>query len=314
MTNPAGTGATPVRWARVLRISLTILILALGGSALNHAWQEVGRSPVIWHFDWPWVVASLLVTWLMYGLLIAGWRLIIISWGERIGWYDSTRIWTLSSLAALIPGRVWAIAGMAVMAERAGVSAAAATGSAIVMQLLSISTGATIGLALLGQEAAAYLPGGAVGAWLLSGASLMASALLASSQVMARLSRLLRRPAPLPPLSSKALILGIVINTLAWAGYGAAFRWLAAGTLPESIPSWTLATGAYALAYLTGYLAVLFPGGIGAREAALIFFLGPLGAVPAAALALASRVVTLLNQFGAAAPFLSNRSSDRDRT
>jgi uncharacterized membrane protein YbhN (UPF0104 family) len=61
----------------------------------------------------------------------------------------------------------------------------------------------------------------------------------------------------------------------------------------------------FTASYLAGFLALFAPGGIGVREGLFILMLqGPLGLGAATALALASRLLLTITEFGAAAPFL----------
>ena len=90
------------------------------------------------------LLLAMLTVWAMYALLIAGWRAMLTAWGQRLDPWTAARIWTVSSLGKYLPGKVWAVAGMAVMAQRAGVGAGPATESAVVLQVLAIDTGAEI--------------------------------------------------------------------------------------------------------------------------------------------------------------------------
>ena len=58
---------------------------------------------------------------------------------------SAARIWTVSNLGKYLPGKVWAIAGMALMARQAGVSPAAATGSASALGGPAAALGAMAG-------------------------------------------------------------------------------------------------------------------------------------------------------------------------
>src|SRR4051794_41749186 len=80
----------------------------------------------------------------MYFLLVLAWRSILRSWGQDLDLWSAARIWTVSSLGKYIPGKVWAVAGMALLSQRAGVAPWAATGSATIMQVLAIGTGAAV--------------------------------------------------------------------------------------------------------------------------------------------------------------------------
>ena len=214
----------------------------------------------------------------------------------------------MSSLGKYLPGKVWAVAGMALMAQRAGVAPWAATGSAVVLQVLAIGTGA----AVAGLTGAARHRGGASRVassrsccwW---SAPSPASALLLWPPVLRRLLRLAapdaeargappagghrvrhRRPTRSPG-SATALAL--------WC--------LARGLLPGAGSGPTLAIAVFTASYLAGFLALFAPGGLGVREGLFILMLqGPLGIGAATALALASRVLLTITEFGAAVPFL----------
>ena len=62
----------------------------------------------------------------------------------------------------------------------------------------------------------------------------------------------------------------------------------------------------FTASYLAGFLALFAPGGLGVRESVFILMLqGPVGPAAATALALASRVLLTITEFGAAVPFLA---------
>ena len=88
-------------------------------------------------------------------------------------------------------------------------------------------------------------------------------------------------------------------------GYGAALWLLARGLLPSVNLAPGLAIAVFTASYLAGFLALFAPGGLGVREGLFILMLqGPLGIGAATALAVASRVLLTITEFGAAAPFL----------
>jgi glycosyltransferase 2 family protein len=230
----------------------------------------------------------------------------LAGWGQRLDGWTAARIWTVSSLGKYLPGKVWAIAGMALLAQRAGIAAWAATGSAVVLQVLAIGTGAAVA-GLTGRQAIAAADPrlGAVLGVLIAGAVAGVALLLWP----AFLRRLLRLAAPdaeargTPPVAGIAF--GIVANLVAWLGYGLALWLLARGLLPSAGLDPALAIAVFTASYLAGFLALFAPGGIGVREGLFILMLqGPLGIAAATALALASRVLLTITELGAAVPFL----------
>jgi hypothetical protein len=222
------------------------------------------------------------------------------------GW-GAARIWTVSSLGKYLPGKVWAVAGMALMAQRAGIAPWAATGSAVVLQVLAIGTGAAVA-GLTGRRAIETAhPGSQLALVLLVAGSVVGVGLLLWPPVLRRLLQLAAapdaEPRGAPPVAGIAV--GIVANTVAWVGYGCALWLLARGLLPTVALPPALAVAVFTASYLAGFLALFAPGGLGVREGLFILMLqGPLGIGAATALAVASRLLLTLTEFGAAVPFL----------
>lgn len=293
-------------WVRVGQWLAGLLIIGLAARSLLRNWTELRSQPLEWRIEPGWLVLSALLVWAMYALLIVAWRMMLAGWGQRLDGWTAARIWTVSSLGKYLPGKVWAIAGMALLAQRAGIAAWAATGSAVVLQVLAIGTGAAVA-GLTGRQAIAAADPrlGAVLGVLIAGAVAGVALLLWP----AFLRRLLRLAAPdaeargTPPVAGIAF--GILANLVAWLGYGLALWLLARGLLPSAGLDPALAIAVFTASYLAGFLALFAPGGIGVREGLFILMLqGPLGIAAATALALASRVLLTITELGAAVPFL----------
>jgi glycosyltransferase 2 family protein len=294
-------------WIRVAQAVVGLSIVFLAIRALVRNWDQLRSQPLDWQLRPGWLVLSLLLTWLMYGLLIFGWRSMLSGWGQRLDGWTAARIWILSSLGKYIPGKVWAVAGMALLSQRAGVAAWAATGSAVVMQVLAIGTGAAVA-GLAGADALESARQGArTGLVLLVAGATVSVALLLWPPFLRRLLRLAapqavtqRQPA------GKGIVIGIATNIIAWLGYGLALWLLARGLLPTSGLSLRLAIAVFTASYLAGFLALFAPGGLGVREGLFILMLQqPLGVGAATSLALASRLLLTVAELGAAVPFLA---------
>lgn len=304
---------------RTIQTVIGLALLVFIGLRLANDWAQVSSEPIKWELRWEFIIASLLVTWVMYGLLIWGWRSVLHGWRQYIRAVDAARIWCLSSLGKYIPGKVWSIAGMAAMAEKQGVSGVAAISSAVIMQLVSLATGAVValmftGTVVLDRILAPYTPYGSVLAFAGAGFALLCSVALTLPSLTRRLGHLIGKPDSVQPVEPGALAGALFVNFLAWGGYGLAFQLLVLGTIPSIELTWTTATGAFAASYVIGYLALVVPGGIGVREGVLVLLLqGTLGGLgPAVALAAASRITLTINEIGAAVPFLLMRRPSRD--
>ncbi|MBA2290952.1 MAG: flippase-like domain-containing protein [Gemmatimonadales bacterium] len=304
----------PKSLIRVLQGVAALAIIALATRTVVRDWDRVRSESIGWGFDWWCIVASLVVTWLMYLLLIHAWRAVLLTWGEVLPWWRAVRIWFVSSLGKYIPGKLWALAAMAVMAERAGVSGAAATASSVVMQLVSITTGIAVAMALLGREVLSDSTTlGLAGIVGLAAAALAGTALVGSPYVMEWLGKAIGRPGAVRHVGSRAMLHATLPSLIAWLGYGTALFLLVRGTLPGVQLGWGTATGAFAASYIAGYLAVFAPGGLGVREGTLILILGPVvGQGNAIAIAFASRLTLTINELGAALPLLVFGRSTRD--
>jgi glycosyltransferase 2 family protein len=300
-------------WMRAAQGLAGAAIIAIAARSLVRNWDDLRSQPLEWQVHPGWLLLSALLVWLMYALLIAAWRTMLAGWGQRLDAWTAARIWTVSSLGKYLPGKVWAVAGMALMAQRAGIAPWAATGSAVVLQVLAIGTGAAVA-GLTGREAieAAHRGAGSVLGLLVAGA-VVGVALLLWPPV---LRRLLHFAAPAAEAKGAPAVTGIVVgiaaNAVAWIGYGASLWLLSRGLLPAVNLTLGMAVAVFTASYLAGFLALFAPGGLGVREGLFILMLqGPLGIGPATALALASRLLLTITELGAAVPFLtySHRSA-----
>ncbi len=295
------------RWLRSVQWAAGLAILWFAGRSLVRNWHQLGAQPLQWRIDPLSILLAALVVWGMYALLVAAWRVMLGAWGERLDGWTAARIWTVSNLGKYLPGKVWAIAGMALMARQAGISPGAATGSAVILQAVSLGSGAAVA-ALTGAAALERArPGATVALWLLLAAAVAGVAMLLWPPL---LRRLLRAAAPetageaAPPLA--AVLYGVVANVTAWVGYGVALWLLARGLLPTAGLGIRAAIAVFTASYLAGFLALIAPGGLGVREGLFILMLqGTLGIGAATALALASRVLLTVTELGAAMPFLA---------
>jgi hypothetical protein len=234
----------------------------------------------------------------------------LAGWGEQLPPLAAARIWIVSSLGKYIPGKVWAIAGMALMAREAGVAAWAATASAIILQALAVGTGAGIaalfGTTILELRKPELVPL----LWLAGGASMLGVGLLLSPPMARRVLTLARLGAETPTPRGGPILLGLVANLVAWLGYGVALWLLARGVLPVDQLTLAPAIAGFAASYVAGLLALFVPGGLFIREGLLVLMLqDSIGLGPATALAVASRILLTITELGAAVPFLLMRRS-----
>src|SRR3954470_1061446 len=218
--NRVGPVARPSLW-KVLQFAAGAFLVVLAVRSLVLNWQELRAQPLDWRFSPAWLAGSVLLVFAGYAVLIEAWRRVVLSMGEQLPFWTAARIWFLASLGKYVPGKVWAVAGAAVLAQRAGVDPSVAVAGALVLQALGLGSGAVI-VALTAREAFQAVGPGLVPLGLAVVAlSLAGIFVLASQPLLDRISRIL--PASLPRLRAIApAMLGaaFLANVLAWGAYG----------------------------------------------------------------------------------------------
>jgi glycosyltransferase 2 family protein len=296
---------------RALQFLAGALLVGLAVRSLALNWQSLRAQPIDWRLSPAWLGASVLVVFGGYAALIESWRRVVLSMGEKLPFWTAARIWFLASLGKYIPGKVWAVAGAAVLARQAGVDPSVAVAGALVMQALALGSGAVV-VALTARDAFQTVGSGMLP---ITAAVLLLCAagigLLGSQPLLNRLGR--RLPASFPPLRAVQpgmLLLAFTANLLAWAAYGLALVLLTRGVLPEVSLGLAQAIGVFTCSYLVGFIALFAPGGLGPRESVFLLLLaGDIGLKPAAGLAFASRLLLTGTEVLPALPFLFRRNA-----
>jgi hypothetical protein len=296
---------------RVLQFVAGALVVGLAARSIVLNWQSLRAQPIEWRFSSEWIVASVLVVFTAYAVLIEAWRRVVLSMGEQLAFLQAARIWFLASLGKYVPGKVWAVAGAAILAQRAGIDPSVAVAGALVLQALALASGA-VAVALTARETFQAIGPGLVPIGLaVVTLSIAGIFVLASQPLLDRLSRLL--PASLPRLRAIGpgmLVAAFAANVFAWGAYGVALIFLAKGLLPDLYLSLPQAIGVFTCSYLVGFIALFAPGGLGPRESVFLLMLaGDIGLKPAAALALASRLLLTGTEVLPAMPLLLRRGT-----
>ncbi len=299
-------------WWRWLQAVFGVAIIGYAIRFLIQNWVAIRTAPLEWRIRIVPIIGSLLLVLATYGLLVEAWRRVVNGWGAEIAWWPAARVWVLSSMGKYLPGKLWTIAGLGVLGKEQGVPALTATASAIVLQLVSIATGA-LTVAVTGTAALERAsPGILVALWLLVAVAAGSLALVLRPGLLNWLLRRVGVDAVIARPDPMAVAIGVGANAVAWSLYGVALYWLAAGVFAESRLTVVQAIGAFTASYLAGFLFLLAPGGFGVRET--VFFLvteSALGPGQALALAAVSRVGMTVADVLAAAPFVLGRGRVR---
>jgi uncharacterized membrane protein YbhN (UPF0104 family) len=286
--------------------ALAVIVIGLAIRSLAGQWDVFQSQHIEWRLSPRWIVAAAAVVWGSYAVLVEGWRRAVLAMRQRISWVQAARICMVSNLGKYLPGKVWAIAGAAVLAQREGVEPAAAITSALVLQALSLASGLILAAGLAPAALDAVSPAARYGLLALAALALAGLAILAMPGPLRLVrSRLPRALAGLEAVPPGTLLLALGTNFVAWSGYGVAFLCLLRGLTAGGEVSWAQGTAVFSLSYLIGLIAAFAPGGLGPREFAFVLLLSPvLGPKLAVAMAVATRLLLTVTELGAALPFL----------
>ena len=295
------------RWSvRAFQAALLVLVGWLVWRSLAPELQRVSAADFLqWRPDAVLLAASLLLLIAVYAAHALLWRRILVDLhAPRPSARTTFRVYFLASLGRYVPGKVWQLAGLAVLAQRNGLPAGTAMGAALLGQLGFLSSGLVLLALLLPSYAglwpalgAGVLLAGAAAALYTIGATPIGHRLRAALLVRAGFAR--DRLATAFRIADRVQVRDAARWELLYAGtwlvLGLAFALLVAAFVPEArnASAARYFAGVVAASYLAGYLVFILPAGAGMREATMSLLLAQHPAVPASAalvVAVASRI------------------------
>jgi uncharacterized membrane protein YbhN (UPF0104 family) len=275
-------------WPRVLQL---VLLLVVGWGIYDAFaprlrelnWNDLARyRPAVL----PLVVSTalLLTVYAMHALI---WRRITEALGNRpVELRPAMYVYFVSGLGRYLPGKLWQIAGMAVLAQRFGIPPVAATAASLLAQLGFLTMGmiflavllpsqfgweaAFAALVLVALASALFLIGGTH-----SGRRLRHRLLSHFGPKVADAATLLDR------LTVSRAAVWWAAYGLSWVILGGAFVVFVNAFVPGSSEHVVRLMGAVAASYLVG-LMFFTPAGIGVREGLMLPLLAALIPLPAA--------------------------------
>ena len=265
-------------------------VLFFAARSLATQWTKVEARLLHVQFGWQWIGAATVVVLLTFALLIEGWRRVMGAWASHLPFGQAARIWFLSSLGKYVPGNIWSLTAMGVMARGRGISALAAAGSSIIMQAVSLVTGAAIvmitGAQLLGQP---VLVG--ISVLILIGVLLSAPRFLPPVTVW--IGSIIGKEVAPPSVPATSIWTAAIASALSWLLYGFAFQLFVHGLLGAAPGEISRYIAVYTAAYILGFISPIAPAGLGVREFTLAAFMTQLGLAneaDAALVAIAARL------------------------
>ncbi len=288
------------RWLRAAQLLLVIVTLVFVVRAVAMQWTELRSVARTIRLEWSWITLSCALVLATHAALVQAWRLLLGGWDNAPPFWTSVRIWSSANLGRYLPGKLWSIGALGVLAGREGVSGVAAASAAILGTALNL--GAGLGIVAL-SGASAFRGIAPIYAQLATGgAILFAVGVLALPAMLPPIVNWVARRRGLPAVDrhvAPSRLWGVTaINVFSWVGYGLAFAAFSRGVTPQVAGAPAAFITVYTASYVLGYLVLFAPGGIGYREWALVALMVSLGmssAPDATILAAASRIwITVL--------------------
>jgi len=281
----------------VLAVAILIGVAGYFAKILNDSQFDLSRLTVRFEY----LVPAGLLYLLAHCFWGSFWVRLLHGQGIRVSWFAGMRAYFVSQFGKYVPGKAWVVlmrVGMLRHDAHAHPIPVAVT--AVYETLCSMAAGALIGVLLLPRLGVLPVE-----------VSSQASALIAMAAfpvVLGVLNKLAARVVakrrgpdarPLPAPSVFLLAQGLLHGACGHCLLGLSLGLTIQAVVPDAAPvveTYPADLGANAISYVAGFLVVVAPGGLGAREFVLATalaprFAGTLGKEPAAALAV---VVALL--------------------
>lgn len=289
----AAIGAVPTtgRRARVLTVVkwvAAIVALAFLVWSIARQWDDIARDFV--RLDAGTIVLGVAATIVALVANMLSWRAMMSASGFRVRLAAASSIFFVGQLGKYIPGGVWSIAAQAELGRAHGLQRTGSAVAALASMLVSMVTAAVVGIVAV---LLASSTGFATFWWLIP--LIVVGLVCLTPPVLGRLIavafRILRRPAQDTTLTWTGTVMSLVWSLVMWLAYGVQATLVLRVFGADSPTLFPVAVGAYAVAWLVGFVVVIAPAGIGPREGILVLLLGSVagGSAPLA-LAVISRV------------------------
>ncbi len=253
---------------RVAQWIFATLVVVFAGIAISRRWDMIRDRVATIAIDWVTLIEASLLVFLAYAVLVETWRRVLAAWDTQLPFWTAARIWFAASLGKYIPGNLWSLAALSVMAKETGASSVAAAGSSIIVNVFNLVSG----LALVLIFASRLVPHAAVFAVVavVSVCGVLAAPLWLPMAVKLA-CKLTKRDLRLPVIPASTVWWSLAGTSFAWCAYGEAFKLFAEAILGRSAVHGgvVLYIAAYTAAYIVGFITLIAPAGIGVREAGI---------------------------------------------
>jgi uncharacterized membrane protein YbhN (UPF0104 family) len=273
-----------------VRVGFLVLALALAVVAVARSWDDVVAA--LGRIDARAVVAALALTVGYVAATLLSWRAVLADLGSPLRLRDASPLFVVSQLGKYVPGGVWNVVAAAELGAGHRIPRRRSASAMAVAVLVSLVTGgvvASIAVVLAPTARDSY-------AWVVVLVPVLVALLVPAvlNRLLTWVLRVARRGPLEHALTARGTGVAVGWSLVAWLAAGAQVWVLATAVgMPATGRTFALAVGGYALAWVVGFLVVVAPAGLGAREVVLAAVLaGQLDRGSVIAVVLLSRIAT----------------------
>lgn len=277
-------GALRSRWAR---IGFGVAALGGAGYALVRDWNAIALA--LRHLPLRYVLLAVAVNLVYLVCTMASWRAVLATLGSRLPVRAAFEVFFVSQLGKYVPGGVWHMVAVSELGMDRDIPRRRSLSAIAVATVVGIGTGFVAAVPLLVQAGRSLPARGWL--WLALPVALLLLSPAVLNRLLALAMRLLRREPLEQPMTHRGTATAAAWALLGWGVVGVEV-WLLGLGMGLSRSSLPAVVGAYAIAWVAGYLVVVAPAGLGPREIVLgVLLAGALPTGSAVALVLVTRVL-----------------------
>ena len=277
------------------QVFLILGIFFFLGKVLIGTWNELAGTNYVLNFNFLFLLVSYL--FLLSALLVttAGWRIILKSLGEGLGYGKAVRLMCLPALVKFIPGKIAFVFSRIYLCGKEGIGRKKAAVSFVFEMTFALLSGLLVFLISLIFWRNANIEILPIIVLVFLGFIFLCPNLF--NGIINFGLRILKREEADFRIPYRKVLLILFVFMINWVLQGTAFFFLAKSLFLIDSSLYFVILGIYPLAWTLGFLTFLTPAGLGVREGILVFLLSFYLPLPAAIIiSLVSRLWNILFQ------------------
>ena len=256
----------------IIKIVLFIVSIIFIARYIHSNWSMLGNKD--WDIQWRFVLFAIFGMWITFLLSALFWQGILATLGAEINYVQAWRTYYPPLLGKYIPGKVWAILGLAYFAVREGVSTEIA---GVAAGLFQISALPGFSLAFLITVPFWSLAPSQLQI-ILALSAVLAIVIVSHPRILFPVLNFIFRTTQKPEIEVNAHPLQIyrllvVFSTAVSLVYGIAFTVFVRSLTLPNLSDYPMIAGSFCLAILLGLISIFVPAGMGVREGVLLAIL-----------------------------------------